>query len=339
VGCGPPGRRRRGRGPGRDIPRRPASGPAAARGRVRGGRGVHRAATDRLHGRPRLRRIRPDGRARRQSLRGDPLPAAPHGGSGRHGRPPRVAQARGRVRAPGHRRAVGRGQAWWHLGGADRLLAEALDRAGVRRGGARPGQAAALRSCAAGPGAPALVGEPAAALGAGRRWARRRAGRRRWLPRAHRDARTRASRAARRTARARGRAAGRGGGRHKDQLSAVRRGTGLGGPPLPGRVARRRGRCRVRAPAHVRVVRCPGRQGIAATRQRGVGGQLLPDVRGIPRQDVPAPAAAGRGALGRRGAAAAVAPAGRGPRPARDQAGPGGRPRLAVHLALPAAVV
>ena len=57
---------------------------------------------------------------------------------------------RDRLRAAGHRRAVGGGQPGRHLGGADRVLAEAVERARVPRGGAGPGPVAALR-----PGPPA----------------------------------------------------------------------------------------------------------------------------------------------------------------------------------------
>src|SRR6202044_3367948 len=54
---------------------------------------------------------------------------------------------------------------------------------------------------------------------------------------------------------------------------------------------------------------------------------------------IPASVAGGRAAAGGSGRAVAVAPAGRGSRPARDQARPGGQPGLAVHLVVPVPVV
>src|SRR6516165_8597141 len=78
-----------------------------------------------------------------------------------------MAQARDPVRAAGDRGAVGRRRAGWHVAGPDHLLAEAVERDRLPRRGDRPGPDAALRPGPAGAGPPALVAEPAGAVGAG----------------------------------------------------------------------------------------------------------------------------------------------------------------------------
>ena len=140
----------------------------------------------------------------------------------------------------------------------DHLLAEALERAGVRPGDHRHRPGVARRPGPASPGAPALVAEPAADLGTGRVGALDTVAAacgllglmlvKPWRP---------GRGAAPRPVPGRGRA-GRGGRRPEDHLRAVRPGPGLGRPQVTGRPVRRR----VRGAGHPRallpVVRPPG---------------------------------------------------------------------------------
>jgi hypothetical protein len=233
---------------------------------------------------------------------------------------------------------VGGGQAGRHLGGGDHPLAEAVERDRVPRRGGRPGPAAARRPGPPGPGPSALVGEPAAALGAFGGRAPRRAGRRRVPPRADPAAgRAGTRRCCPRPGR---RAAHRHRGRLHADLPAVRARAGLGAAPVTGGAGRRRGRGVRHAGARLPVGRLAHLPYAGPAPGQGRRGHLLSADLG----HVPAPVAAADVGPGRHrvfgpGRGNAVAPAGHDAGDARHPARAGHQHRLAVHLVLPAALV
>jgi hypothetical protein len=339
VGRGDPRRRRRGRRAGRGGARGTLSRMAAAHGGGRRRRDPRGPAARGLNGHRQLRDLRPDGPARPRPVRDDPLAAAPGRGSDRQPVPPDLAQVPVALRAAGHRRAVGGGRAGRHLGGRDHPLAEDMERDRVPRGRDRPGQAAARRPGPPGPGAPAVVGQPVAALGTDGGRASGRPGGCRVRPRSH------AAAVGRRRRRPGGpgpggRAPRRGRGRLHADLPAVRRGAGPDPAPVHRGAGRGRDRGRRRRGARLRVDRVADLPHAGPPPGQGRRGHLL----SADLDHVQARAAADHVPAGHRrvrdpGRGDAVAPAGRGAGEARHPARAGDQPGLAVHLVLPAALV